>query len=228
MSAVSVANQNEIENLRKGYEELKVNMIEKSYQIEKLETLLQEKEEELEGYRSKEELFSEKEFDSVLQENRHLREKIAETERNLDNFYMLRKNESAILLENERQKEDIKRLLKLLQQTSEFEDFANKANLCEGEIRFLNHSYKLYGAKRRKIEAENQGNTKANSKEALFWVPLDAFKFAHDLRIKYKGEFNEEILEMILFEMSKIWRAKEEKIISNLKDKHQKEMNLIK
>ena len=64
--------------MRKGYEELKVNMIEKSYQIEKLETLLQEKEEELEGYRSKEELFSEKEFDSVLQENRHLREKIAE------------------------------------------------------------------------------------------------------------------------------------------------------
>jgi cell division FtsZ-interacting protein ZapD len=57
---------------------------------------------------------------------------------------------------------------------------------------------------------------------------LDAFKFAHDLRLKFKGEFNEEILEMILFEMSKIWRAKEDKIITSLKDKHQKEINLIK
>lgn len=37
--------------------------------------------------------------------------------------------------------------------------------------------------------------------ENLFWVPLDAFKFAHDLRLKFKGQFTEEILEMLLFEV---------------------------
>lgn len=41
-----------------------------------------------------------------------------------------------------------------------------------------------------------------NSAETLFWVPLDAFKFAHDLRLKFKGQFTEEILEMMLLEVN--------------------------
>ena len=43
-----------------------------------------------------------------------------------------------------------------------------------------------------------------NENENLYWVPLDAFRFAHDLRLKYKGQFTEEILESLLFEVSSI------------------------
>ena len=37
--------------------------------------------------------------------------------------------------------------------------------------------------------------------ENFFWVPAETFKFANDFRIKYKGQFTEEILETLLFEV---------------------------
>lgn len=37
--------------------------------------------------------------------------------------------------------------------------------------------------------------------EKLLWVPEEAFKFAHDFRLKYNGELTEVLIEDLLFEV---------------------------
>lgn len=41
--------------------------------------------------------------------------------------------------------------------------------------------------------------------EKMLWCPEEAWKFAHDFRLKYKGEMTEKIIERLLFELNKIW-----------------------
>jgi len=52
-------------------------------------------------------------------------------------------------------------------------------------------NFKLW-SEQRKLKSEFEG---------FFWVPADSYKFANDFRIKYQGQFTEEILETLLFEV---------------------------
>ena len=122
-------------------------------------------------------------------------------------MYFLKKNDSAILLENEKLKDDVKRLIQLLRATEEYKEFAENANLMNDDVRFLksvhkekgtNKNFKLW-AEQRKLKSEF---------ENFFWIPTDAFKYANDFRIKYQGNFTEEIIESLLFELNKIWKEK--------------------
>jgi hypothetical protein len=113
----------------------------------------------------------------------------------------MRKSESAILLEVERQKADIQRLINLLQSTEEFQEFAENANLSNCHVRFLNDATKRKESIKN-LRLKNDTSRDKGDIESLFWVPLDAFRFAHDLRLKYKGQFTEEILENLLLEVS--------------------------
>lgn len=115
----------------------------------------------------------------------------------------MRKSESAILLEVERQKADIQRLIQLLQSTEEFREFAENANLSNFQIRYLKDVPKRRDSCK-SLKAHVETMKEKNENENLYWVPLDAFRFAHDLRLKYKGQFTEEILESLLFEVSSI------------------------
>jgi len=54
-----------------------------------------------------------------------------------------------------------------------------------------NKNFKLW-SEQRKLKSEFEG---------FFWVPADSYKFANDFRIKYQGQFTEEILEILLFEV---------------------------
>ena len=81
--------------------------------------------------------------------------------------------------------------------------------------------------------------------EKLYWAPIDAFKFAHDFKIKYDGKLTDELIESLLFEvaiilniiilimntisqLNKIWANKEDKAIQRLKELHTKDIAHLK
>lgn len=45
--------------------------------------------------------------------------------------------------------------------------------------------------------------------EKLLWVPEEAYKFAHEFRLKYSGELTDTLIEKLLFELNKIWSRRE-------------------
>ena len=53
--------------------------------------------------------------------------------------------------------------------------------------------------------------------EKLLWVPEEAFKFAHEFRVKYNGELTDTLIEKLLFELNKIWSKKEQRSIKRIK-----------
>ncbi len=142
-------------------------------------------------------------------------------------MYFLKKNDSAILLEIEKLKDDVKRLVQLLRSTEEYKEFAENANLMNDDVRFLKNVHKEKGTNKNfKLWAEQR---KLKSEfENFFWIPTDAFKYANDFRIKYQGNFTEEIIESLLFELNKIWKEKHEKSITKLKSKYENSITNIK
>lgn len=226
MSSISLTNQAELEKLKQGYENLRREVFEKQYEIQKYESILREKDEKIKELSHGPE-YEMSEMGNLYLENKILREKIVETEKSIDDLYFLKKNDSAILLEIEKLKEDVKRLVQLLRSTEEYKEFAENANLMNDDIRFLkgvhkekgtNKNFKLW-ADQRKLKSEF---------ENFFWIPTDAFKYANDFRIKYQGNFTEEIIESLLFELNKIWKEKHEKSISKLKSKYESSISNIK
>jgi len=228
MSAISLSNQAELEKLKEGYEALRREMFEKQFEIQRYELLLKEKDmkiQQLGEYQAPE--YSLNEMGNMLLENKILREKLVETEKSIDDLYFMKRNDSTILLEVEKLKSDIKRLIHLLKSTEEFKEFAENANLVGDDIRFLKNMHKEKGnnknfklwSEQRKLKSEFEG---------FFWVPADSYKFANDFRIKYQGQFTEEILEILLFELNKIWKDKHDKSIAKLKEKQQTKLYTLK
>ena len=73
----------------------------------------------------------------VKENNNKLQDRINELELKLDDFYLSRKSESALLLEINHLKDDNIRLLNMLKTTDEFKDFAYLAEDCTGGIRYI-------------------------------------------------------------------------------------------
>lgn len=53
--------------------------------------------------------------------------------------------------------------------------------------------------------------------EKVLWVPEEAFKFAHEFRLKYQGELTDTLIEKLLFELNKIWSQREQRLIQRIK-----------
>lgn len=41
--------------------------------------------------------------------------------------------------------------------------------------------------------------------EKVYWVPLEAFQFAHDFRFKFQGELTDQLIDDLLFEVSEVY-----------------------
>lgn len=48
-------------------------------------------------------------------------------------------------------------------------------------------------------------------------MPEEAFKFAHEFRLKYSGELTDTLIEKLLFELNKIWSKREQRMLNRVK-----------
>lgn len=115
----------------------------------------------------------------------------------------------------------------MLQSTDEYKDFAEFAD-SSGSIHYLKtigRFSKLDLADRFK----KLSNMKVSEKKRLvvdekaLWVPEEAYKFAHKFRLEYDGKLTEPLIELLLFELNKIWNARQMKMSRNVKSKCSRE-----
>ena len=64
--------------------------------------------------------------------------------------------------------------------------------------------------------------------EELLWVPEEAFKFIHSFKLKYSGELTDTLIELLLFELNKIWAHRQESVMRKHKGNCAKEANFIR
>jgi hypothetical protein len=240
------------EKCRTKFEILNKELEDKDKNLEKFLCQLKAKDETIKYYSVNNEqtirnqnIFKE-ELDNLKSINKDYEEKISSLEKTIDELYVNRKSESALLLEIEHLKDDNVRLLKMLKSTEEFRDFAYLAENVSGGITFIKSSQEKKSE--RKGSTKTKYNTVTSTKNPNYpytkecekkriesedpfngdnWVPTDAFKFANEFTNKYKIEMSEPLINDLLSALNKIWRDRENKQITRLKTKYQSEiMNL--
>lgn len=121
-------------------------------------------------------------------------------------------------VEYENFKNDTRRLLKMLQTTNEYQQFANLALEDDG-VRFLhsmNQKVKTHIDTSKKISLHFCTCNKEFIPESGFWVPDKVYSFGKEYVKERKGEMTKPELELLLYELNKIWREREKRIINTL------------
>jgi hypothetical protein len=87
----------------------------------------------------------------------------------------------------------------MLAKTEEYRDFALMAQ-DSGMVRFMDPS-----------APATTTEVKSAKEEKEDWIPEDAFKVAHDFRNKCASQVSKAMMNQLLNDLNKIWRAREEK-----------------
>jgi hypothetical protein len=126
-------------------------------------------------------------------------------------------------LENENLKTEMTRLFQMLKTTKEYKDLANKAD-ASGSIHYLTKIGKFsqvdMAVKYKELKNLDCHRPDLFVDESVLWVPSEAFKFAHEFRIKYDGQLTDTLIEHLLFELNKIWSTREQRLLDGQKKKY--------
>ena len=107
----------------------------------------------------------------------------------------------------------------MLQSTVEYQDFAKFA-LDDDGVRFL---HKVNKDTKSKLDNPPNKNSqtihfctcnKAFIPESGFWVPEKVYSFGKQFIKERKGELTEAELELLLYELNRIWREREKRIVN--------------
>ena len=173
-----------------------------------------------------------KEIELLRRENKILEDQTVQLRSDLQKSIYSRHSESYLLLENDNMKEDISRLVKMLQNTKEYKNFADYAD-ASGSIHYL----KSVGKFSRLDLAErfhDLNNARDCTKHELYvdekvlWVPQEAYRFAHEFRLKYNGNLTESLIEHLLFELNKIWAHREKSLLATVKSSYNGETEYLR
>jgi hypothetical protein len=237
INELSQNNRNINEKCKTKFEILNKELEEKDNQLDKILSQVKAKDETIKYYSVNNEQIIrsqntyKEELESWKQMNKSAEDKIRNLEKTIDELYVNRKSESALLLEIEHLKDDNVRLLQMLKSTEEFKDFAYLAETVSGGIKFINGNNTQRSKSANKInshknvkECEKQKNIKSDPFNGDNWVPADAFNCAYEFRDKYNIEMSETLINDLLASLNKIWRDREKKQIARLKTKYQNEI----
>ena len=109
-----------------------------------------------------------------------MKKKLFDTQKQLDDVVLGRKSEGTALLQVEHYRKDNERLIKLLANTKEYQNFGEFA-IDSGEgVRYLDPEKQPIGFRK----TETKLNTYKAGEEMEDWIPEEAFKVAHDFRNK--------------------------------------------
>lgn len=171
-------------------------------------------------------------------EIRKLRQELDETRRSLDTMVLTRKAEGTAQLQLESYREENARLLSLLSKTPQYNQFAEFAIDSGAGVRYMNatnpaekapspnqptrqHPYQItYTAD----PNEGLGDT-VNGDE---WIPDEAYRVAHDFRNRCAANVSKALMNTLLSDLNKIWRAREKKQISRIKSEANREVQYLR
>jgi hypothetical protein len=164
-----------------------------------------------------------KEMEILKRENELLKTENFRLKSDNDNILNTRKNEGFSLLENENLKTEMTRLFQMLKTTKEYKDLANKAD-ASGSIHYLTKIGKFsqvdMAVRYKELKSLDCHRPDLFVDESVLWVPSEAFKFAHEFRIKYDGQLTDTLIEHLLFELNKIWSTREQRLLDGQKKKY--------
>ena len=60
------------------------------------------------------------------------------------------------------------------------------------------------------------------------WIPEDAYKVAHDFRTKCASNISKAMMNTLLTDLDKVWRAREKKQISRLQSQMTRDMESLR
>lgn len=101
----------------------------------------------------------------------------------------------------------------MLAKTSEFKDFAEFAQDTSGSVRYMDP---------REGTPTTQVTSPEGEKED--WIPEDAYRVAHDFRTKCASNVSKAMMNTLLADLNKIWRAREQKQMSRLRTQSNREV----
>lgn len=92
----------------------------------------------------------------------------------------------------------------MIKETKEFKDFNGIVEDSGGNVRYAKHQNE-------KIKIDD------NSDVVNDWIPEPAYALAHQFRSKHGGELTVDLVNTLLSDLNKIWREREKKQISRIK-----------
>lgn len=136
---------------------------------------------------------------------------------------MTRRSEGTALLQNESYRAENARLLAMLGKTKEYAGFASFAQDSGSGVRFMDGE-------------EAKTTASSTIKHSTFdeddgtddWIPEEAFKAAHDFRNKCAANVSKALMNTLLQDLNRIWRAREKKQISRIKAEANREVQYLR
>ena len=150
-----------------------------------------------------------------------LKDQLATSRSDLRDKIMSQKDENFLSIENSHLKEENARLFSMLKSTTEYKKFASIAD-HENRLRYLKdlnffrHLDKCgsTGGKNDLASSPSANCHRHVDVEKYLWVPEESFKLLHQISSTESLGLSNTIIDYILFELNKIWKRREEYIIS--------------
>lgn len=121
--------------------------------------------------------------------------------------------------ECERYRQDQRRLLKMLETTQEYRLFAQFAQQ-DGGVDFLSAAHRTRPSTLDSARPARSLHFCSCSRELIdelsFWVPERAMAVGKAFLRERKGEVTESELELLLYELNRVWREREKRIVNTL------------
>lgn len=168
---------------------------------------------------------------------KRLRDDLDQTRRSLDTLVLTRRAEGTAQLQLEAYREENARLLSLLAKTPQYSQFAEFAQDSGAGVRYMNATNPAEKAPspnqvvRQKpctityTADPNEGLGDENGDE---WIPEEAYRVAHDFRSRCAANVSKALMNTLLSDLNKIWRAREKKQISRIKSEANREVQYLR
>ena len=176
-------------------------------------------------------------FENLLRrkdsEMKRLQEELDQTRRSLDTMVLQRKAEGTAQLQLESYRTENARLLTLLSKTPQYNQFAEFALDSGAGVRYMNAtnpaekapSPNQPGRQKTRTGEATEGFGEENGDE---WIPDEAYRVAHDFRNRCAANVSKALMNTLLSDLNKIWRAREKKQISRIKTEANREVQYLR
>jgi hypothetical protein len=167
--------------------------------------------------------------------------KIINLEKQIADYSINKKQESALLLEIELLRKDNIRLLNILNSTEEYKNFCYLGQTAPGGIRYIKPkierkapTYKPMSKKEERARSLKEykkyktNHTKKLEKEDRNWVPLEAYNYLVESKNKYNLDINNDIIENLLLILNKYWQERLDREINRYRTIYQNEIKDLK
>ena len=167
--------------------------------------------------------------------------KIINLEKQIADYSINKKQESALLLEIELLRKDNIRLLNILNSTEEYKNFCYLGQTAPGGIRYIKPkierkapTYKPMSKKEERARSLKEykkyktNHTKKLEKEDRNWVPLEAYNYLVESKNKYNLDLNNDVIENLLLILNKFWQERLEREVNRFRTTYQNEIKNLK